>query len=167
MARSSARGQHTSRVAHPLDQTPGIVPMNRTVRCGRDRPTGSPRGAVKTLAQSGKVQLAICGEVSAMPRRVSAYSDTCAGGNDCHSRDGEDRGQLHGRLRARYDSYRCLAELPWALHRQHVYSGLSAKTDPTSDADFRGIAAGRGGALAVADLHKVVRLTPRRCATGG
>jgi len=41
-----------------------------------------------------------------------------------------------------------------------VYSGLSAKTDPTADADFRGIAPGRGGALAVADLHKVVRLTP-------
>jgi hypothetical protein len=41
-----------------------------------------------------------------------------------------------------------------------VYSGLSAKTDPTTDADFRGIAAGPGGVLAVADLHKVVRLTP-------
>ena len=41
-----------------------------------------------------------------------------------------------------------------------VYSGLSARTDPTTDADFRGIAAGPGGALAVADLHKVVRLAP-------
>jgi streptogramin lyase len=41
-----------------------------------------------------------------------------------------------------------------------LYSGLSAKTDPTTDADFRGIAAGPGGVVAVADLHKVVRLTP-------
>lgn len=41
-----------------------------------------------------------------------------------------------------------------------VYSGLSTKTDPTTDADFRGIAAGPGGTLAVADLRQVVRLTP-------
>jgi DNA-binding beta-propeller fold protein YncE len=41
-----------------------------------------------------------------------------------------------------------------------IYAGLSAKTDPTTDADFRGIAIGPGGVVAVADLHKVVRLTP-------
>jgi hypothetical protein len=41
-----------------------------------------------------------------------------------------------------------------------VYAGLSAKSDPTTDADFRGIAAGPGGVLAVADLHGVIRLTP-------
>ena len=41
-----------------------------------------------------------------------------------------------------------------------VYSGLSAKTDPTTDADYRGIAVGPGGIVAVADLHKVIRLTP-------
>jgi streptogramin lyase len=41
-----------------------------------------------------------------------------------------------------------------------VYAGLAAKTDPTSDADFRGIAVGPGGVVAVADLHEVVRLTP-------
>ena len=41
-----------------------------------------------------------------------------------------------------------------------VYSGLSAKADPTAEADFRGIAVGPHGVVAVADLHQLVRLTP-------
>ena len=41
-----------------------------------------------------------------------------------------------------------------------VYSGLSAAADPISDADFRGIASGNNGQLAIADLHQVLRLSP-------
>jgi len=41
-----------------------------------------------------------------------------------------------------------------------VYTGLSAVADPSADADFRGIAVGSRGRLAIADLHQVVRLTP-------
>jgi len=41
-----------------------------------------------------------------------------------------------------------------------VYTGLSAVADPTTDADFRGIAVSTKGWLAIADLHQVVRLAP-------
>jgi hypothetical protein len=41
-----------------------------------------------------------------------------------------------------------------------VYTGLSAAADPSTDADFRGIAVSSRGWLAIADLHQVVRLTP-------
>jgi hypothetical protein len=42
-----------------------------------------------------------------------------------------------------------------------VYSGLSSFADPaTGVADFRGVAAGSNGIVAVADLHQVVRLKP-------
>jgi hypothetical protein len=39
-----------------------------------------------------------------------------------------------------------------------VYTGLAAQTDPSSDADFRGIDAGAGGVVALADLRQVIRL---------
>lgn len=41
-----------------------------------------------------------------------------------------------------------------------VYTGLSAAADPSTDADFRGIAVSTSGWLAIADLHQVVRLAP-------
>lgn len=41
-----------------------------------------------------------------------------------------------------------------------VYTGLATVADPSSDADFRGIAANASGSVAIADLHQVVRLSP-------
>ncbi len=41
-----------------------------------------------------------------------------------------------------------------------VYTGLSEAADPTTDADFRGIAVSTRGWMAIADLHQVVRLAP-------
>ena len=41
-----------------------------------------------------------------------------------------------------------------------AYTGLSSVVDPSSDADFRGIAVSTRGSVALADLHQVVWLTP-------
>ncbi len=41
-----------------------------------------------------------------------------------------------------------------------VYTGLSSVADPSSDADFRGIAVSGRGSVALADLRQVVWLTP-------
>jgi hypothetical protein len=42
-----------------------------------------------------------------------------------------------------------------------IYTGLPHVTDPTSTADYRAIAAGPTGQVALTDLHGLIRLTPK------
>ncbi len=54
----------------------------------------------------------------------------------------------------------------WALGSSHadgvLYSGLSAVTDPSAKADYRAIAVGSTGQVAITDKYGMIRLTPKK-----